>query len=123
MADWTYKIPRGEGKTLRVTTFYPEWHENAGEPYPLGGNTVWFTAKRSRSDPDDKAIFRKKNDGGGIGISGNVAVVELDAASTLGLTREVKLQCDVQVKEPGRDPWTISEGVLVVHPDVTRETA
>ena len=122
MADFRYKIPRGEGKILRVTCYYPEWHEDAGQPYPLGGKTVWFTAKRSRSDPDERAIFRKKNDGGGIEVQSNIALVELDAASTIGLTREVKLECDVQVKEPGRDPWTVAEGVITVYPDVTRET-
>lgn len=124
------EITRGDGRTLTITATYPEaipgQNIAAGNPYPLTGKTIWFTAKRRISDADADAVISKKTGAGIEVLAGqtNKARITINATDTDDLPDQtVTLACDVQVKEPGKDPWTVAEGRLRVRPDVTRATS
>lgn len=111
-------ITRGDDATLTVTVTDP-----AGAPFALDGKTLWFTAKRKYSDPDEAAVIAKKS-GEGIELLGDPgkAVVAINAADTANLpNRETTLVCDVQLLD-GTKVRTVARDTLTVEPDVTRTT-
>lgn len=92
-------------------------------------NGVWFTGKRSISDPDASAIFQKSlasgaTTGGGFTITSLAAgtgTIKLAPSDTSSLDDAiVQLSFDLQFVDSGANKYTISAGRLTVHPDVTR---
>lgn len=128
MAEFNHRMKRGDDRVLRVTATYPEDIPPtivAGDPYPLKGKMVFFTAKRTVVEPDADAIIRKQT-GAGIEVDAtntNIARVVIDKADTVVLgTREVSLVCDVQVVNESGKTFTVADGYLAVAPDVTQRT-
>jgi hypothetical protein len=132
MPDFYLVMTRGDDRVATVTAAFPEaipaQDVAAGDPYPLVGKTVWFTAKRRASDADADAVFQKKTGGGGITVrpspDEHVAEVEIDAADTAGVSSSGEtLFCDVQTKNEDGKVWTVARGHLEVSSDLTRSTA
>jgi hypothetical protein len=112
-------ITRGDDATLTVTI-----RDTEGDPYPLAGKTLWFTAKKKLSDPDEVAVISKTT-GEGIELLGGTgqAVVRIDAADTANLpNKDTTLHCDVQMLDGGK-VWTVVKDTLIVEPDVTRRSS
>lgn len=118
------EMTRGDDREIVVEVAYTEDFPAvgiaSGDPYPLTGATVWFTAESSVG-----AI--SKRSGSGIEISGseaaeNVATITIDAADTDALTGRTVYAWDIQIRSAGGKIWTVADGRLTVVPDVTRET-
>jgi hypothetical protein len=120
LEDFREELFRGNDRTLTVTAKDPE----DGSDFSLTGATVWFTAKRHVTDPDEEAVFSKKTGGGGIVVlaepDNNQARVSINRVDTADLPfRKVELECDVQTLIEGK-AHTVARGILVVKPPVTR---
>ena len=123
-------MTRGDSRTLRVMATWPEDVPEAGategDPFPLSGKLLIFTAKTSTRLPDDDATFQKRSDGASPGIvvgsPTNTAAIEIETADTDSLEQAKTLVCDLQVID-GTDIWTVASGTLRVNVDVTRATA
>lgn len=85
------------------------------------GDTVWFTAKRSASDPDDDAVIQIT--GNDVTIDGGTASVTIPPATTATLTGTTELVYDWQVASAGGAVHTVDGGTLKVLADVTRSTS
>ena len=86
-----------------------------GAPFDLTGYTVYFTAKRSLSDPDP-GVFQLTN-GAGITITdaaGGLAQIQPRRADTSALTEDTTLLVDVQVSQAGAPDQTFT---VWPHPD------
>ena len=120
----------GDDRTVRVTATWPEdvpeAGATAGDPYNLSGvNEIWFTAKLSRDDDDLQAVFQKTLSGDGIRLASagsNVCYVDVQAADQAELWhhRTNYLYCDVQVRGPDNEVWTVASGTWTLLPQVTR---
>lgn len=121
-------IKRGDGRTFVLVATYPfsipGEDIQEGDPFPLNGKTVWFTAKRHFDDDDSEAVIAKKT-GEGIEVlpleAGqtvqNRARITVEPEDTLSLpVRPIKLECDVQVQIGEGDPFTVLEGLIHVKP-------
>jgi hypothetical protein len=120
-------IYRGDDRTIKITATYPEAIPDqdieAGDPYPLGGLTLYFTAKFTAASVDEDALFQKTStDGITVRASPNdhIADVEITAEDTEMMEEGSTLICDVQAM--GAQTWTIWKGYLPVYEDVTRAT-
>jgi hypothetical protein len=121
----------GDSRELEIETAWPEdvpsADAEAGDPYPLEGKTVWFTAKKSRASPDADALIQKTSEaGGGIEVDPtdtNIAYVTIDSADTEGISTSDGLYCDVQVKNEADKVFTVWEGRLPIDVDVTQSTS
>jgi hypothetical protein len=122
-------IDSGDDRLVVITATWPEGIAllgvDAGDPYDLDGKTIWFTAKRNKSDSDASAVFQKTSEaGGGIEIDGgesNVAYVSIDSADTAEV-ESTTLYCDVQVKNEAGKVFTVWKGLLPIESDVTQST-
>lgn len=96
----------------------------SGQPMPLTGVTMWFTAKRGENDTDNQAVIRKSTDTTGITPSDTIgeAFITIDPADTATLPMPLTLICDVQIREPGGQVTTVASGKLTFLADVTRAT-
>lgn len=124
-------MDRGDGRTIKITATYreaiPEQNIGVGDPFPLNDKTVYFTAKRKYSEPDDTtAIFKKTTGGGGITVrsspNNHIADVSVVKADTEALERATTLACDCRAKAAGADPITVAKGTLTVSLNATRTT-
>jgi len=110
---------RGDDREIVIEAVYPEDVPGegitAGDPYPLAGATVWFTAESLRA-----AIAKKS--GAGIATSGNIATISIDATDTDNLPGRADFEWDVQIRTAGGKIHTMAKGNLTVMPDITRET-
>lgn len=94
------------------------------DPFDLTGCDVWVTAKRRFTDPDEEAVFQKTI-GDGVEVTNEVGgevriVISPDDTSSLeGITRDVNLVLDVQIRTPDGEVFTPILGIVVVTPDVT----
>jgi hypothetical protein len=121
-------IDSGDDRTVTITATWPETvvslGVDQGDPYDLDGKTIWFTAKRNKSDSDASAVFQKKT-GDGIEIDStdsNIAYVSIDSADTADVESS-GLYCDVQVKNEAGKVFTVWKGLLPVESDVTQSTS
>jgi hypothetical protein len=80
---------------------------------------AWFTAKRKRRDPDERAVFQKTLGAGIVVIDATHAEITLDPDDTdaVGSSGEV-LFADLQGSPPVTTVWS---GLIEVEPDVTRD--
>lgn len=97
----------------------------AGAPYDLTGSTLWFTAKRRRSDADAGALVKLYWVSGGSadGISSDdqttgEVVIRLSPAQTAAFVQAAHYW-DLQLKDAAGVIRTIDSGVVVVLPAVT----
>jgi hypothetical protein len=111
---------RGDTETYDLTLT-----DAAGDPVNLTGSTVWFTAKRRTSDPDEDAIITATQ-GEGLEVTnaaGGALTLTLAPADTEALeSRLVRLEYDVQLKDGTGRITTPLRGKLYVHPDIRRAT-
>jgi hypothetical protein len=121
-------IHRGDDRTIKVTATYPEaipeQDIEAGDPYPLDGVPLYFTAKYKTTDEDVDAVFQKTSTAGAIvaraAPDNHICDIEIAAEDTEGMEKGKDLICDVQVM--GTQTWTIWKGILPIFDDVTRAT-
>lgn len=112
---------RGDHETYDLALTDP-----TGDPLPLGGASVWFTAKRRPTDADEDAIIDKAI-GSGITVIGDPAEgnlrLELEPADTEDLAAGIQtLYYDVQTKDPAGRIATPIRGRLIVASDVRQAT-
>lgn len=109
---------RGDDREIVIAATYPESNLalgiKVGDPYPLVASTVWFSAVSPGA-----SILKKT--GNGITVSGNMAVVSIDAADTNSLLATTVYTWEVQVRTGGKIQ-TLSQGLLTVREDIVRET-
>jgi len=105
----------------------PTWNlavtNDDGSAFNLTGCTIWFTAKYSPADADP-GVFQLSTTGGEIVITnavGGLATITPLTTSTSGLTQDVVLYWDVQVRTPAPvRTYTVGFGTLGVRRDITR---
>lgn len=96
-----------------------------GAAIDITGWTMWFTAKRYVSDPDNQAVIRQDNGAlAGIvftdAVNGKAEVTVAPIATRQFPDVEDVLVYDVQVKDLLGHVFTVEFGTLAVTPDVTR---
>jgi hypothetical protein len=125
MSTFDIEIDRGDGRTFLIALTYaqsnPTLGIDAGDPYPLTDETVWFTGKRKVSDATP--VIQKVTGGGGIETTDDdhIVRVRITGFDTKNLVKDTSLICDVQVQAPGEDPVTVAKGDLTILRDVTTE--
>lgn len=120
MAEFSLEMTRGDTRTFNFTIT-----RGAG-PEPLAGATLWFTAKRAKTDAYADAVIKKSSGAtGGITITdaalGKASLV-ISPGDTSGLTKREILHCDIQLKTAAGEVETTDEGTLTVNLDVTDTT-
>ena len=111
------------GNTAIFTTTVTQ----AGSPVDLTGATIWFTAKKLRTDADNQAVFQLKTPTD-IVVSApatGVAVATVAANLTAGLNKSADtiLEYDWQIKDVLGRIWTIEVGQLTIKAKVTESTS
>lgn len=95
--------------------------------YDLSGAVVYFTAKESTAFADARAVFQKSSPSSGITITDATAgelEITLSASDTNTLPpKKMRLEYDLQIVTAGGTVLTLTRGILVVRPDVTRAEA
>jgi hypothetical protein len=115
-------MPRGDTRTLEVTQPL-EGDGVTPTDFTLYQN-VWFTVKKTVTDPDGSAVMQKSL-GSGITIvsSDHTKVrITINPADTSGLTivgQSTVLVYDVQTKDASGNINTPASGNLTIIPDVT----
>lgn len=120
-------VARGDGVSIKVVATYPEAIAEqsiaVGDPYPLSGKAVYFTARNRFNEASTVTPVIAKTVGSGITIrsspNGHIADIAIASVDTESLTQK-KLFWDVRVKPSGQDPITIAEGTLGIVPNATR---
>lgn len=90
---------------------------------------IWCTGKTSADQLDDAAVFQKKLSSGDIAITDGpggalrVRIAPADTSSVV-ITNDgtVNVQCDVAIKMPAADQFTVKRFVLPLIADITRAT-
>lgn len=94
----------------------------SGDPYNLGGCSLYFTAKYRFTDDDSAAVFQKSI-GNGISITVPTAglfTVAIVPADTLAVAKaRTILVWDLELVDGSGQVYTINSGNLVINPDVT----
>jgi hypothetical protein len=105
----------------------PAWDlavvQDDGSPLDLSGWTIYFTAKRTITDPDP-GVFQLTN-GSGVTITdaaGGLATIQPRRADTSTILDEPRLIWDVQLSKAGApdQTFTVISGELLIRRDVTR---
>lgn len=113
--------PFKRGDTIRFSVTITQ----GGASLDVSAYDIWCTGKRQLSDLDASAVFQVTKAGGQITVTGagnNIAQVSVPGSSTSSLTDNATLFYDVQIKSPGGEITTVSEGRMSVLLDVTRAT-
>lgn len=121
------EVPRGDGVTIKVTAAYPdavpEQNVDAGDPYPLSGKTLYFTARNRFNEASTVVPVFAKTTGSGITVrsdpNDHIADITIASDDTEDLAVK-KLYWDFRSKAGSADPITLAEGVLVILPNATR---
>lgn len=116
MADFELISTRGD--TIRILV--PVTRNNA--PVDLTGATLYFTAKRRKTDLDAEAVIQKSTLDG-ITITDELngqAVIIIQPANTSFLEDEPRLYCDVEVIEANGTRTTVARGRLTIQYDISR---
>jgi hypothetical protein len=102
---------RGDTKRFTLTI------TRSGSAEDLAGAALRWTAKPSLSDTDDAVTTIKKTIGDGITVTdepGGIALLQLDPADTILLTKTTTYHYDVQLVTAGGDVETIDTGKITV---------
>lgn len=129
--DFNLEMDRGDGRTITITATYPEAIPAegiaVGDPLPLGGKAVYFTAKASLVQDDDSGALFKKTTSDGITVradpNDHICDIVLQEPDTEGVRVTKEFYCDCRVLDATvGSPWTVAKGMLKVRENVTRET-
>ena len=118
MASFSIEFPRGDDAMLPVVVTRPA----GGAVVDLTGAALRFTAKRKRKALDVDAIIVKTL-GDGIVVTdaaNGEAVIVIEPEDTDDFTRQLTLQCDLQMVESDGTITTVADGTLTVTLDVSR---
>lgn len=116
MSDFT--ITRGDDRTLSGTAL-----EADGTPQSLTDVTLFFTAKRRRSDADEEAVLAKDADAITV-VDEDEGTFEIDFAAedTSDLDAPLLLLWDLQGVDVQGKVHTLTSGRFLIQPDITRRT-
>ena len=113
-------MDRGDEPTWPVTVY----EADGTTAFNLTSCKVYFTAKESTAYGDTRAVFQKSSPSSGITItdaSAGELTVTLESTDTSSLPpKKMRLEYDLQVIEADGTILTMTRGILVVRPDVTR---
>lgn len=115
---FNFKVVRGDTVPMTVVVTVDD------VAFDLTNCTLFFTAKEDPSQSDDDALIRKHT-GAGIthtNAAAGQARIVLAAADTASLPIDTELFCDVQVKTPTDEIYTVATGTITFRSDVTRRT-
>lgn len=124
-----YVMYRGDSLVLGLTV--TQKNGTIIAPVDLTGSTIWMTAKRTASDPDNKAVFQITNPTD-IQIDGDPtagkATIIVPGAATVGLVfsneaNRIVLLYDIQVKTQTGIVATVATGRLSIDQDLTQTSA
>lgn len=107
---------RGDEYGVRFQALYN------GDPMPLTGAELYFTAKWRFSDPDDEAVFQytTADQIEVLDVDEGTFRVVVDPDDTVGLpARRTVLRYDVKVITATDRPYTLVRGNLIVEPNVS----
>lgn len=126
MATFTLPDPSSGKKLFRGDHIILEAAiSQAKKALTITGYAIWFTAKPNISLPDGGSGVIQKTIGNGItvidAIEGKIRITILPA-DTAGINLETKYECDVQVKSPTNEIFTVARGTVTVSIDVTQAT-
>jgi hypothetical protein len=119
-----------DDRTLTVTANYKDEEGNITGPVDLNGAKIWMTVKQRSGDPDDQALFMKRNTAAG----GSDDEIKILTPTTNGQaeiyiipadTEEMDpgtYQYDIQVKLSNNKTYTITRGKITFSEDVTKAT-
>jgi hypothetical protein len=103
-------------------TFHIDIVDFNGDALDISSAYIWFTAKNGYSESDTDAVFQKTI-GDGITVTdarlGQLDIV-LSTEDTDDIVDRTNLKYDIQVKDVSGGIYTVSSGLLVVEPDITR---
>ena len=92
-------------------------------PVNLSGATLRFTAKQKINDLDASAVIELSTDEGTITVTDathGLARLDVPAAQTDLLTRDLRLVWDLQITDIFSKVRTVATGHLIVRRDITR---
>lgn len=100
----------------------------AGVNVQTPGTLIWFTGKKSKTDPDNQAIWQKTIANGGVIVTGpTTATATLQPSDSAGIAipgnaDSVTVAYDCQVKTPAGRVQTVVEGQITFTIDITLGT-
>ena len=95
-----------------------------GAAQDITGCTLWWTLKKSKTDPDSAAILQKTN-GSGITIvsaAGGTFTVRINSTDLSSIDSERLYYWDVQIKDAANIIQTVMTGTVVIALDITVRT-
>jgi hypothetical protein len=110
---------RGDDESFDVSVY----EVDGTTPVDLTGATLRFTAKRRVSDADLDAVIELTTDDGTITVTNagqGKARLDVPAAQTFDLTRDLRLLWDLQITDIADKVRTVATGDLIIRRDVTR---
>lgn len=103
--------------------------ETDGSAHDLTGETLWFTMKVNRTDPDSAAVATAYWIDGGASSGLSVATpstggfrLQFAASVTANWSAEATYVYDVQVKSATGLITTVDEGTVTIRGDITQRT-
>lgn len=131
MAPFNLTMKIGDTRRVKINATWPEdvpeFGGVKGAAYPLNSAAkVWFTAKLSADQDDAQAPIRKDTSLSGndditfVGSTAYFNIVSADTDDWTASRSEIRLICEVQVKNAGAggEVWTVADGVLVLEPQI-----
>jgi hypothetical protein len=113
-------MDRGDEPTWPVVAY----QSDGITPYDLTSAKLYFTAKESTAYGDSRAVFQKSSPSTGITVTDATAgefTVTLASTDTNSLPpKKLRLEYDLQLITSGGTILTLTRGILIVRPDVTR---
>ena len=131
MADQPLEeMTRGDDRTIEIVAAWP----NAipalgiaeGDPFPLDGKLLYFTAKFDRDQPDSAAVFQKNSTDNADdfdlrGDDNEIVWLDVNHADTENMTEKATLKCDLQATDLATSKVnTVWSGTLPIVLDTTQ---
>jgi len=97
-----------------------------GSTVDISGASFWFHAKNSLNDLDANAVITKTTGSGiafitdGTDGLGKVTLAQSDTESLVSFIHRVDLEYDIRMKDAASNVTTVTKGLLLVLPRVTR---
>jgi hypothetical protein len=120
----SFSLPETGKKIFRGDTIVIEFAVSQdGVALNLTGYSIWFTAKKQKSDNDTAPTAIQKTLSSGIVVldaaAGHIKVTILPA-DTATLSADTTYVCDLQVKSGGGVITTVADGTMAITLDVTQ---
>lgn len=120
---FNFKLVQGDSASFRLNVTEDE---EPYAPWDLTDCQVFFTLKESNDQADEDALIAKDSASGGITINdaaNGEAVVVLLAGDTDSCPTGIPLVCDVQIKTPASEIFTVATGKIIFREQTTRRTS